>query len=127
MDRGVRSDVAAEKAFAAFEKSKYADMQPTAIEWSFQLPIGNLLIPGRIDAVYKIAGRSVLVDWKTGRSTNADQLQLAIYRMAWAKFHQADLADVSARFVFLPDLVEIESTQTLTYEQLHELLLNSIN
>lgn len=127
MDRGARSDVAAEKAFAAFEKSKYADMQPTAIEWSFQLPIGNLLIPGRIDAVYNIAGRSVLVDWKTGRSTNADQLQLALYRMAWAKFHQADLADVSARFVFLPDLVEIESTQTLTYEQLHELLLNSIN
>jgi DNA helicase-2/ATP-dependent DNA helicase PcrA len=113
-------------AYEAFENSKYADLKPTAIEWSFQLPVGEILVPGRIDAVYKINGKSVLVDWKTGNPRHADQLQLAIYKMAWSQLQQVELRDISARFVFLPDLVEVEAIDEMSYEQLYELLLTSL-
>jgi DNA helicase II / ATP-dependent DNA helicase PcrA len=120
------SDQAAQAAFEAFENSKYADLKPTAIEWSFQLPVGDILVPGRIDAIYELGGKSVLVDWKTGNPKHADQLQLAIYKMAWAQLQNVELKDIAARFVFLPDLIEVEATADLSYEQLYELLLTSL-
>ena len=43
--------------------------------------------PRRVDGVDG-ADRYLLVDWKTNRSANADPLQLAIYRVAWAELHR---------------------------------------
>ncbi|MFC6132391.1 PD-(D/E)XK nuclease family protein, partial [Streptomyces spororaveus] len=40
-----------------------------------------------------------IVDWKTGRTTEADPLQLAVYRVAWAEATNTPLDRVSAAFL----------------------------
>jgi DNA helicase-2/ATP-dependent DNA helicase PcrA len=114
-------------AFSAFENSPYAKWRPIAVEWGFQLPIGTILISGRVDAVFEIDGVPVLVDWKTGNQKNADQMQLALYRLAWAMHQKLEIDQVKARFVFLPDLTEVEADQALTTEQVLDLVMKSIN
>jgi DNA helicase-2/ATP-dependent DNA helicase PcrA len=63
------------------------------------------VVRGRIDAVYREdteAGEGYLVvDWKTGRSGEADPLQLAIYRQAWAELHDLPVERVRAAFYFV--------------------------
>lgn len=118
--------ISAAAAFNAFESSKYAQLPAAAIERSFQLPIGGMLISGRIDAVFIVDGKPLLIDWKTGNPKNANELQLAIYRLAWSKMEDVKLTDISARFVFLPDLVEIESTELLTEAEIISKLQKTI-
>src|SRR6185436_5161736 len=43
-------------------------------------------------------GSWLVVDWKTNQRQNADLLQLAIYRLAWAELMGVPLADVRAAF-----------------------------
>lgn len=119
-------EVSAAVAFSAFESSRYAQLPALAVERSFQLPIGGLLISGRIDAVFLVDGKPLLIDWKTGNPKNANLLQLAIYRLAWSKLENVELADVSARFVFLPNLVEIESSELLTEDEVIAKLKSAI-
>ena len=42
-----------------------------------------------------------MVDWKTGSAT-PDPLQLAVYRLAWARLQGVDLDRVSAAFLHVP-------------------------
>jgi ATP-dependent exoDNAse (exonuclease V) beta subunit len=58
----------------------------------------------RIDAVYKIGDRFEVVDWKTGSKKLGESaaLQLAVYRLAWAKLNDIDLSQVSAAFHYVP-------------------------
>lgn len=114
-------------AFTAFENSQYAQLRPIEVEWAFQLPIGPMLISGRIDAVYEINKQPLLIDWKTGSPKNADTLQLAIYRLAWARHKKIELNQVSAKFVFLPDLIEIVGEEALTEAQIIELIVSSMD
>ena len=56
---------------------------------------------GRIDAVYDLGGGQwEVVDWKTGNEA-ADPLQLAIYRLAWARLAGVDPAQVRAAFLYV--------------------------
>ena len=56
---------------------------------------------GRIDAVYELrGGRWLVVDWKTGREA-ADPLQLAVYRLAWARLRGVPVQDVTASFLYV--------------------------
>ena len=43
----------------------------------------------------------LLVDWKTQRTHDADPLQLAIYRVAWAELHDLPLDRVRAAFYYV--------------------------
>ena len=93
----------------AFAAGRFGAVVPCAVETPFTLLIGGRLVRGRIDAVYERSARPqqgqvaafaeltapvafVVVDWKTGRADQADPLQLALYRQAWA-----DLRGVSGR------------------------------
>ncbi|MEU9300603.1 UvrD-helicase domain-containing protein [Streptomyces sp. NPDC048269] len=89
---------------AAFERSPYADRPPHRMEAPVQLTLAGRVIRGRIDAVYKTTtaedGDSYeIVDWKTGRTTEADPLQLAVYRLAWAEATGTPLSQVTAAFL----------------------------
>ncbi|MFD8381951.1 UvrD-helicase domain-containing protein [Streptomyces sp. NPDC059679] len=93
----------------AFARTPYAHRTPYRVEAPFQLALAGRTIRGRIDAVYR-APRAVgdgpgvryeIVDWKTGRSRNADPLQLAVYRLAWAEQQGLPLSAVSAAFVYV--------------------------
>jgi DNA helicase-2/ATP-dependent DNA helicase PcrA len=85
----------------AFLATPYATRKPYAVEAPFALSLGGRVVRGRIDAVYDLGdGRWEVVDWKTGNEA-ADPLQLAIYRLAWAKLVEAPLAQVDAAFLYV--------------------------
>ncbi|MFJ6482982.1 UvrD-helicase domain-containing protein [Streptomyces sp. NPDC091682] len=85
---------------AAFERSPYADRPPHRMEAPVQLTLAGRVVRGRIDAVYRNPdGSYEIVDWKTGRTTQADPLQLAVYRVAWAEATNTPLERVSAAFL----------------------------
>lgn len=72
-----------------FLQSEWADRVPELVEVPFEIGVGNRRIVGRIDAVFKVDGEWMVVDWKTGKKpTGRDlqraALQLAIYRIAWS-------------------------------------------
>lgn len=92
----------------AFARTPYARRTPYRVEVPVQLTLAGRIIRGRIDAVYRASGsgpdggpRYEIVDWKTGRSQDADPLQLAIYRLAWAEQHGLPLSAVTAAFVYV--------------------------
>jgi len=94
------SDLAA--VTASFETGPFADRVPYAVEASFSLVLGGQVIRGRIDAVYAEPGGSwLVVDWKTGRHEDADPLQLAIYRVAWAELMGVPVEQVRAAFHYV--------------------------
>jgi len=85
-----------------FEDGPFGDRVPAAIEPSFALVLAGQVVRGRIDAVYdQDDGSALLVDWKTNRSANADPLQLAIYRLAWAELHDLPVERVRAAFYYV--------------------------
>ncbi|WP_030210261.1 UvrD-helicase domain-containing protein [Streptomyces sp. NRRL S-87] len=85
---------------AAFERSEYAARTPYRMEVPVQLTLAGRVVRGRIDAVYRTEdGGWEIVDWKTGHGTQADPLQLALYRLAWAEAQGVDPARVTAAFL----------------------------
>ena len=94
----------------AFLASPYGSRRPYSVEAPFALPLAGRVVRGRIDAVYETGKTSEtgetrgpaweVVDWKTGEET-ADPLQLAIYRLAWAKLAGVEPAQVRAAFLYV--------------------------
>jgi DNA helicase-2/ATP-dependent DNA helicase PcrA len=96
---GTDADLAAlQEAFLA---SPWSRLRPYAVEAGFSLPLAGRLVVGRIDAVYDLGdGRWKVVDWKTGREA-ADPLQLAVYRLAWARLRGVPVEQVDASFLYV--------------------------
>ena len=84
-----------------FEAGEFGDRVPYKLEAPFSLQLGGQQIRGRIDAVYKTDNGFEVVDWKTNRAANADELQLAIYRLAWAELHDLDPSQVTGAFYYV--------------------------
>jgi DNA helicase II / ATP-dependent DNA helicase PcrA len=85
---------------AAFLAGPYAGRAPDRVEAPFQLVLGSTVVRGRIDAVYRTEDGYDVVDWKTGR-TSADPVQLAVYRLAWARIADVPLERVGAAFYYV--------------------------
>ncbi|GGX90617.1 ATP-dependent DNA helicase [Streptomyces hiroshimensis] len=110
-DDGFGPEIADEQDLAelkeAFERTPYARRVPHRIEVPVQLTLAGRVVRGRIDAVYRDRGPDgdtyEIVDWKTSRTHDADPLQLAIYRVAWAEQHGIPLSCVTAAFVYVRD------------------------
>ncbi|MEV6120979.1 ATP-dependent DNA helicase [Streptomyces sp. NPDC052077] len=89
----------------AFERTAYARRTPYRVEAPFQLSLAGRVVRGRIDAVYRAeegdTARYEIVDWKTHRVHEADPLQLAVYRLAWAEQRNVPLESVTAVFVYV--------------------------
>ena len=93
----------------AFTAGQFADRIPHAVEPPFALVLGGQVVRGRIDAVYRTDDAStgsaqpayLVVDWKTNRTENADPLQLAIYRLAWAELTGVPVEQVTAAFYYV--------------------------
>jgi DNA helicase-2/ATP-dependent DNA helicase PcrA len=91
----------------AWLSSAYANRTPAAIEVPFESIVGGVLIRGRIDAVYETSDGFEVVDWKTGSKQLGESaaIQLAMYRLAWAKLKNIDVTKVSAAFHYVPTSV----------------------
>ena len=119
-DLGIDDEDDLGELIATFEAGPFGDRVPHAVEPAFALVLAGQVVRGRIDAVYAEPGGGWLViDWKTGRAQQADPLQLAVYRVAWAELVGVPLAEVAAAFHYvrsgetvrppgLPDRSELE-------------------
>jgi DNA helicase-2/ATP-dependent DNA helicase PcrA len=89
---------------AAWLKSSFANRTPARVEVPFETTIAGVLIRGRIDAVYPDGDGFQVVDWKTGSKQlgKSAQVQLAMYRLAWAKLTGCDISKISAAFHYVP-------------------------
>jgi len=101
-DVGIEDDADLLEVIRLFEKGPFADRVPARVEAPFALVLAGQVVRGRIDAVYaEPDGRWLVVDWKTNRDQDADPLQLAIYRIAWAELAGVPLEDVDAAFHYV--------------------------
>ncbi|MBM3685667.1 MAG: ATP-dependent helicase [Actinobacteria bacterium] len=86
----------------AFRRTPYASRAPVAVEEPFALAIGGRVVRGRIDAVFGTAdGHMEVVDWKSGGRGGLSDLQLAIYRLAWAEIAGIPVERIDAAFVLV--------------------------
>ncbi|MFJ8730797.1 UvrD-helicase domain-containing protein [Streptomyces bauhiniae] len=89
----------------AFERTEYARRTPYRVEVPVQLTLAGRVVRGRIDAVYKNGEGAdatyEILDWKTGRTREADPLQLAVYRLAWAEQQGIPPESVTAAFLYV--------------------------
>ena len=104
--------------------SDWAKLQPHAVEVPFETVIAGILVRGRIDAVYKTDKGFEVIDWKTGSKELGESaaVQLAVYRLAWAKLQAVAVESVSAAFHYVPIDKTDRRADLLTEEQLVGLL-----
>ncbi|MGI9156858.1 MAG: UvrD-helicase domain-containing protein [Marmoricola sp.] len=100
-DVGIDDEDELHELIASFEKGPFADRVPVAVEPPFALVLAGQVVRGRIDAVYQEGDGYLLVDWKTNKQQDADPLQLAIYRVAWAELQGVDPAQVRVAFHYV--------------------------
>jgi len=108
-DADVAPDADLHKLQQAFLATSWADRDPVEVEVPFELVIDDIVVRGRMDAVFRDSdGGFTVVDWKTGRrpagaDARAAAIQLAAYRLAWADLTATELANVRAVFCYLRD------------------------
>ena len=109
---------------ATFERSPWAELRPVEVEREIHLPFDGRVVICKIDAVYRRGDRYEVVDWKTGKAPRDDadlerkQLQLALYRLAYARWEGIDPALIDAAFYFVADDRVIRPEHIDTEEEL---------
>ncbi|HSF97132.1 MAG TPA: ATP-dependent DNA helicase, partial [Ornithinibacter sp.] len=93
---------------ACFAASEWAGRTPVEVETSVETVLDGIAVRGRIDAVFEELAEDgapswVVVDWKTGAPPNgaraaARTLQLAAYRIAWARVRGVPVERVRGAF-----------------------------
>lgn len=77
-----------------FLQSEWADRTPRYVEQPFEISLGGRMVLGRIDAIFHEGDDEsngwIVVDWKTGAPPKGEKMkaaiiQLAVYRLAWAR------------------------------------------
>jgi DNA helicase-2/ATP-dependent DNA helicase PcrA len=115
----------------AFERSVWAHRTPVHVEVPFEMTVGGRVIRGRMDAVFRDGPDTwLVVDWKTGArpsgaGADAAAVQLAAYRLAWARLSaipDAQLHRVRAAFHYVHSNETVEPTRILDAAGLRALL-----
>jgi DNA helicase-2/ATP-dependent DNA helicase PcrA len=94
---------------ATFEASEWAGLRPIEVEREIHAMIAGRIVVCKLDAVYDRDGRRQIVDWKTGKPPRtADeleerQIQLALYRLAYAEWAGIDPEAVDAVFYYVSE------------------------
>jgi DNA helicase-2/ATP-dependent DNA helicase PcrA len=110
-----------------FEASEWASREPLDVEVPFEMVIGDRLVRGRMDAVFRTADGDEVVDWKTGSPPSGAEaqfvaVQLAAYRLAWAALEEVPLETVSAAFHYVSAGVTVRPADLLDATGLAALL-----
>lgn len=112
----------------AWLSSLWAEKKPIDVELGFETVIADTVIRGRIDAVYEnSSGKFEIVDWKTGKVKSGEDLsaaavQLAMYRLAFAKLNKIDIENVSAAFHYVAQNETVRPADLMTEAQLIEII-----
>ena len=120
----IEEDRTLEELKTTWLASDWADRQAHKVEVPFETVIAGTLVRGRIDAIYKTEQGFEVVDWKTGsKELDADSaIQLAIYRLAWAKLAGVPVESVSAAFHYVPTGVTDRRSNLMSEAELITLL-----
>jgi DNA helicase-2/ATP-dependent DNA helicase PcrA len=117
-----------ERLQAVFERSEFAGLRPDEVELEIHFVLDGQIVVCKIDAVYRLDdGRYRIVDWKTGRAPatepelEAKQLQLALYRQAFAELRGLEPDDIDAVFYYVADDVVIRPRRILSRSELVDL------
>ena len=118
-----------ERLKETFEKSRWANAEPADIECEIQVTIGANTFICKLDAVFETPTGFEIVDWKTGKLPNLDDendmfersLQLALYRMAYARYRGVDESQIEVSLYFVDSDREIRPERVLTEAELIEL------
>lgn len=117
---------------ATFSNSEWAHRSPAFVEVPVETRIGDVVVRGRIDAVFRGAdGTWELVDWKTGKRPAGRQLktravQLAVYRLAWARLKGVPLEQVSAAFYYVADDAVVRPHDLGTADELEKIIATAL-
>ena len=109
---------------AIFEASPWGSRAPVDVEREIHLPFDGQVIICKIDAVYQNGDRFEVVDWKTGKAPRdaADleqkQLQLALYRLAYARWRGIDPSLIDAVFYFVATDEIVRPERLFSHEEL---------
>lgn len=96
-----------------FERSRWATREPVEVEREIHLVLDGQVFVCKIDAVFADGDDFEIVDWKTGKAPRdaeeleQRQLQLALYRLAYAKWRGIDPERIRASFYYVSDDREI--------------------
>ncbi|WP_067455388.1 ATP-dependent helicase [Actinomadura macra] len=127
-DEGAADDTHLARLRERFEESEWAAREPLDIEVPFETIIGDRLVRGRMDAVFRSRdGAYEVVDWKTGAPPPAEEaafasVQLAAYRLAWAELVGVEVEQVSAAFHYVSANVTVRPADLLDAAGLAALL-----
>ena len=124
----VEEDAPLDNLQSAWLSSKWANLNPVDVEVGFETMIDTTLIRGRIDAVYKLDNDHYeVVDWKTGKVKSGEDLdnaaiQLAMYRLAYAKLKNLPIEKISAAFHYVLDDQTVRPADILDENELIKLV-----
>ncbi|MEU4770539.1 ATP-dependent DNA helicase [Micromonospora sp. NPDC023644] len=126
------ADAAPDEALAELQErflaSEWADRVPVEVEVPFATVIAQVVVRGRMDAVFaRPGGRFDVIDWKTGRqpagaAADVAAVQLAVYRLAWAELAGVPVERVGAAFHYVRDGVTVRPADLLDADGLTALI-----
>jgi DNA helicase-2/ATP-dependent DNA helicase PcrA len=129
MDDEIYSDEQLQALKSAFESGPFVDRTPVSLEMPFALVLGGRTLRGRMDALFKgtledpnASDQWLVVDWKTGKSGSANDLQLSVYRQAAALTLGVNPEQIQAVFYYVADQDVKPAKNLLTLDELAELI-----
>lgn len=124
-----------------FERSRWADLKPIAVELEISMPFAGRTIVCKLDAVYRTAPtasnpaaseeRYEIVDWKSGTPPTNEQerasrfLQLDLYRHAYARHTGIDPELIDVTLFYVAEGMELRSQSPRTFAELEQLWLEA--
>ncbi|MGI8394156.1 UvrD-helicase domain-containing protein [Leucobacter sp. Z1108] len=116
-----------------FERSRFADRQPIAVELEVSIPFAGRRLVCKLDAVYATGegtdARVEVVDWKSGRPPKNDAerrsrfLQLDLYRHAYAQWAGIDPARIDVTLFYVAEGQELRGEGNRSLAELEQLWL----
>ncbi|MFJ3488763.1 ATP-dependent helicase [Leifsonia aquatica] len=115
---------------ATFAASTWAGRRPEEVELEIHVTLAGQVVVCKLDAVYRSddgVHEYQIVDWKTGKAPRdaedleRKQLQLALYRLAFARYSGVDPALIDAVFYFVADDQVVRPERLYEEEELRSL------
>lgn len=96
-----------------FSSSRFASETPYAVEMPIEFSLAGTVVVCKLDAVFQTEQGYLIVDWKSGKSPQAKDLdtraiQLALYRIGLSRALGLGVEKVSAAFYFAADDKEVQ-------------------
>lgn len=120
-----------QQLIAEFERSRWANRQPVAVELEITLPFADRTLVCKLDAVYLDetgnAPRYEIVDWKSGRPPKNDAerqlrfLQLDLYRHAYSRWANIDPERIDVTLFYVAEGQELRGEAQRSFEDLEQL------